>query len=121
MIEAEDYFFACSRYIELNPVRAGLAETPGAYRWSSYKANALGAADPVVTPHELYAAHGESPATRAEAYSALFEGAISEPALGAIREAVNGGWPLGWDSFVALVSRHARPAAPAPQTRQAHG
>jgi len=27
---------ACSRYIELNPVRAGLFDHPGSYRWSSY-------------------------------------------------------------------------------------
>jgi putative transposase len=107
VIEAEDYFFACSRYIELNPVRAGMAATPAAYRWSSYKANAQGAPDPVVTPHELYAALGDTPDARAEGYGALFDNALTEPALGALRDAVNGGWPLGRDSFVALLSRHA--------------
>ena len=107
VIEAEDYFFACSRYIELNPVRAGLAATPGAYRWSSYKANAQGVPDPVITPHALYTVQGETPAARAEAYAALFENALGAPALDAIRGAVNGGWPLGREAFVALVSRQA--------------
>ncbi len=107
VIEAEDYFFACSRYIEMNPVRAGMAAAPAAYRWSSYKANAQGAADPVITPHELYATLGDTPAARAEGYAALFDNALTPPALGAIRDAVNGGWPLGRDSFVALLSRHA--------------
>jgi putative transposase len=122
LIEADDYYFACSRYIELNPVRAGLAKTPGAYRWSSYKANAEGKADLLISPHQLYTDLAATPSARAEAYRSLFEGALSEEALGAIRSAVNGGWPLGADSFRSLVSRHAgrtlkprkrgRPAAP---------
>ena len=107
LIEADDYYFACSRYIELNPVRAGLAKTPNAYRWSSYKANAEGKADALISPHQLYIDLAATPGARAEAYRSLFEGALSETALGAIRNAVNGGWPLGPDSFRALVSRHA--------------
>jgi len=94
LIEADDYFFACSRYIELNPVRAGLAKSPSAYRWSSYKANALGVTDPVLQPHGLYAALAGTAEARTAAYLAMFEGAISEPTLGAIRDATNGGWPL---------------------------
>ncbi len=107
VIEADDYFFACSRYIELNPVRADLAQTPAAYRWSSYKANAEGKSDPVVTPHELYQMLAATQDQRPAAYQSLFEGAIPDTALGAIRDAVNGGWPLGRDGFEAFVSRHA--------------
>ena len=107
LIEADDYYFACSRYIELNPVRAGLAKAPNAYRWSSYKANAEGKADALISPHRLYTDLAATPEARAEAYRSLFEGALSDTALGAIRDALNGGWPLGADSFRALVSRHA--------------
>lgn len=107
LIEADDYYFACSRYIELNPVRAGLAKAPGAYRWSSYRANAEGKADALISPHQLYTDLGATSEARAEAYRGLFEGALSESSLGAIRDAVNGGWPLGTDSFRALVGRHA--------------
>jgi putative transposase len=42
LIEADGYLLACQRYIELNPVRAGMVSAPGAYLWSSYRANALG-------------------------------------------------------------------------------
>ncbi|MSO72373.1 MAG: transposase [Rhodospirillaceae bacterium] len=107
LIEADAYFFACSRYIELNPVRAGMAATPAAYRWSSYKANAEGKADPVVAPHQLYTDLAATADQRAMAYRGLFDGALPEDALGAIRDAINGGWPLGRASFTALVSRHA--------------
>lgn len=107
LIEADSYFFACMRYIELNPVRAGMAKTPRDYRWSSYKANAEAKADPIIMPHALYTAMGETADARAAAYQSLFEGALPEDSLSAIRGAINGGWPLGPESFTGLVSRHA--------------
>lgn len=107
LVDAETYFFACMRYIELNPVRAGMAKTPRDYRWSSYKANAEAKADPVITPHTLYENLGATAEARAEAYRSLFEGALPEDAIGAIRGAINGGWPLGTEGFTTLVSRHA--------------
>jgi REP-associated tyrosine transposase len=64
--------FFCMRYIEENPVRAGLAPAPGAWPWSSYRANALGEDDPLVTPHPHYYSLGRSPAARRAAYAALF-------------------------------------------------
>jgi len=54
LVEEDTYLLACQRYIELNPVRAGMVETPADYLWSSYRTNALGAEDPVVSPHPLY-------------------------------------------------------------------
>ena len=67
------YVLACMRYIELNPVRAGLVAQPQAYRWSSFHANALGMDDPLITPHAHYCALGRSPAMRQAAYRAMFE------------------------------------------------
>ena len=69
------YLLGCMRYIETNPVRAGLVARPGDYRWSSYGANALGAADPLVTPQAFYYALGRTAAERQSAYRALFHGA----------------------------------------------
>jgi putative transposase len=66
------YLLACMRYIELNPVRAGLAGRPEDYRWSSFRSNALGQEDAVVTPHPYYYALGRSPGLRQAAYRALF-------------------------------------------------
>jgi putative transposase len=69
-VHARRQLIACMRYIEDNPVRAGLAPSPGAWRWSSYRANALGAADPLVTPHPCYCSLGRSPEKRRAAYAA---------------------------------------------------
>jgi putative transposase len=62
----------CMRYIEENPVRAGLAASPGAWPWSSYRANALGEDDALLTPHPHYCSLGRSPNERRAAYAALF-------------------------------------------------
>jgi putative transposase len=40
LIDKETYFTEVLRYVVLNPVRAGLAARPEAYRWSSYRATA---------------------------------------------------------------------------------
>jgi putative transposase len=59
-IHARRYLIACMRYIEANPVRAGMAARPEDYRWSSYRANALGEPDRLVTPHPAYLALGRA-------------------------------------------------------------
>ena len=107
IVDADRYFFACSHYIELNPVRAGLAKAPGAYRWSSYKANAEGKGDPAVSAHALYESLGATPTARAEAYRSLFAGGLSDATLAEIRQTTNGGWALGAESFTHFVGRHA--------------
>ena len=50
LIHAEGYLLTCYRYIELNPVRAQMVEAPELYRWSSFRANALGGFERVVRP-----------------------------------------------------------------------
>ncbi len=43
LAQSQTYVLACHRYIEMNPVRAGMVAHPGQYRWSSYAVNADGA------------------------------------------------------------------------------
>ena len=71
-VHARRHLLATMRYIEENPVRAGLAAHPGAYRWSSYRANALGEEDALITPHAHYYSLGRSSHERRTAYAALF-------------------------------------------------
>jgi putative transposase len=66
------YLLSCMRYIELNPVRAELVIDPGDYPWSSYRANALGKEDGLVSPHAHYYALGRTAAARRAAYRAMF-------------------------------------------------
>jgi len=62
----------CMRYIEENPVRAGLALSPGGWPWSSYRCNATGEEDALLAPHPHYYSLGRSPKERRAAYAALF-------------------------------------------------
>ena len=84
-IDSERYLLTCYRYIELNPVRAGLVTDPSQYRWSSYGANAIGVLDPLVTTHERYLALGVGRVARTTAYRALFHQVLDERTLHGIR------------------------------------
>jgi putative transposase len=84
-VRARRYLLACMRYIELNPVRAGLARDPADYRWSSHRANALGEADALLTPHALYLALGRGAAERCAAYRGGFAGRLAGPPSAASR------------------------------------
>jgi len=99
IISSEAYLLTCSRYIELNPVRAGMVKAPEDYRWSSYRANASGESCPLLSYHALYMALGDSPESRQRAYRELFRAAPGPGQLDAIRSAVQTGTPLGNDRF----------------------
>ena len=99
VIQAETYLLTCMRYIELNPVRAGMVQDPGQYRWSSYRHNGQGQADPRITPHPLYLAIDRDGTERQAAYRALFRSELDEEALADIRLALSQGQPLGHGYF----------------------
>ena len=114
LAQSERYVLACYRYIELNPVRAGMVPHPGDYRWSSYRANAQGDAGlnlDWVTPHLEYRRLGKSPAERQDAYRQLFRASLPKDDLQAIRDCTHKGWALGRGRFVekieALTQRRA--------------
>lgn len=113
VVQSEEYLLACYRYIELNPVRAGLVIRPEDYRWSSYRSNALGAISPVIIPHDAYLRLGGSPHERQAAYRGLFGEFGDQPEFAAIRRAILGGFAVGREAFVQQIERSAgRPACP---------
>ncbi|MGZ8919130.1 MAG: transposase, partial [Methylobacter sp.] len=115
LIDSESYLLTCMRYIELNPVRAGMVTDPADYPWSSYRLNALGQADDLVTPHAEYLRLGTDDSERRTAYSALFEQAISETQINEIRDATNKAWALGDGRFKERIelqlARRVEPTA----------
>lgn len=113
LIDSDTYALTCYRYIELNPVRAGMVGHPGAYPWSSYPHNALGEGDPLVVHHHLYKALGKRDELRQKSYRALFRARIPSKTLEEIRAATNKTWVLGSKHFIntieAKLNRPARP------------
>ena len=99
LIDSEVYALTCYRYIELNPVRAGMVGHPAEYPWSSYRGNALGENDALLTPHPLFLALGGSTDERQTAYRALFETHLDEKTLDDVRSSINKAWVLGSKHF----------------------
>jgi putative transposase len=89
------YALACYRYIELNPVRAGLVKHPADYRWSSYRANTHSRLDDFVSPHAAYVALGENPLGRAASYAAICDTSLEQEVVQEIRKATRGGYSMG--------------------------
>lgn len=113
LVQDEHYLLVCQRYIELNPVRAGMVAEPVLYPWSSFHANAQGQRDKLITPHPIYQRLGRSDCARRSAYRALFEQALPQDVLGHLRHASNGNYAFGNPQFEQAVKRAAgRPAVP---------
>jgi putative transposase len=107
VVESSEYFFACSRYIELNPVRAGMVTDPSQYLWSSFRQNALGHLDPLLTPRAEYEALGPDGERRCVAYRALFRSQLAVDELARIRAQVPGGPKLFSTPYQEIVATKA--------------
>ncbi len=111
LVQTETYLLTCYRYIELNPVRAGMARTPGEYRWSSYGENAKGAAPrllthddgtpvaPLITPHLEYKRLDREPSARQKAYRQLVAAGVDAKMTQRVTKMVLGGYALGESRF----------------------
>lgn len=85
VVTSDAYVLACSRYIECNPHRAGVSDDPASYAWSSFRRNALGEPDPIVTPHEVHTALGADDRSRCAAYRQLFASELAQVQIPGIR------------------------------------
>jgi putative transposase len=112
-VETDRYLLACQRYIELNPVRAGIVSDPSEFPWSSHRCLALGKADDVVTPHSLYLGLATDDPERRRRYRMMFDRPIPAETMTAIRNSVQKGWALASEEYCSeLASRSGRQAAP---------
>ncbi|MDH5572422.1 MAG: transposase [Gammaproteobacteria bacterium] len=98
LIQSDRYFLTCARYIELNPVAAGMVSKPEEYKWSSYLANAWGRESSLV-PHDEYLKLGSDIKKRCFAYREIFRHHLSEHDIHLIERASEYCCPLGDDHF----------------------
>ena len=106
VIDSDHYCIACHRYIDLNPVRAGMVEDPVNYPWSSCRNNARGYSSGLLTPHASYLQLGTTKNARAARYHALIAGAPHESSMQDIRHGITKGLPVGSDQFRAEIEKH---------------
>lgn len=118
VIDSEPYFLLCSRYIESNPVRAGIAASPSDYSWSSFAHHAGIRPDSVITDHPLFWALGNTPFEREAAYKALMDQGLGSAEVETLTHAALKGWPLGSDHFRTQLAKQVnRRVAPAKRGR----
>lgn len=118
VIDSDQYFLTCCRYLESAPVRAGLCAEPSGYAWSSYPHHAGIRHDALITDHPVYWALGNTPFDREAEYRALMENGLSQAEVTSLDEALHKGWPLGSDKFRHLLAKQTnRRIAPAKRGR----
>ena len=89
VVPTELYILTCYRYVELNPVRARMVQTPQDYAWSSFSGNCAVEDDALLSPHPLLQSLGSS------AYRALFDTPLEHSLVEEIRSATRTGRRLG--------------------------
>lgn len=118
VLDSERYFMTCCRYIELNPVRAGISAGPGEYPWSSYAHHVGIKHDALITDHPLYWSLGNTPFEREAAYLGLIEQGLSVMEISVLSETTLKGWALGSEKFKnALEKQTNRRVSPAQRGR----
>jgi putative transposase len=105
IVESTAYMLTCMRYIELNPVPAGIVARPEQYRWSSYAANALGEDNCIVKPHDEYVSLGPTLPRRRETYRSLFDAELTSDELKRIRNCTQSGTPMGSGRFKERIEK----------------
>ena len=119
VIDTDLYFLTCQRYIEMNPVRAGMVKHPLYYQWSSYLANACGVECRITTPSSTYQSLGADKSSRITAYKNMFEDELDVSLIRDLRDATHKGLAFGSNRFKdeieGLYKRRARPERPGPK------
>jgi len=107
-VDSERYLRECLRYIELNPVRAGIVGDPGEYPWTSFHHHGRGADDPLLTDHVEYLRFGATLHERVDAYARFVRDTFCRATLDDIRRALNQNRAFGGTSFVAMIEQRLR-------------
>lgn len=103
MVDSDQYFLQCQRYIELNPVKASMVEYAGDYQWSSYNCHAYGMRSKLHTPHPCYLNYQPDPDKRFISYRSFIASLAPEGMDDEIHYAAISGKPLGSEEFQERV------------------
>jgi len=102
-ISSDDYLLACSRYVELNPVRAGLVAEPETYRWSSYRAKVGLVETDWLDFDPYYTGLAATARQRQALYRDFVVETIADDEFEQIRQAIQRGQLTGPEAFVEEI------------------
>jgi len=102
-IETEHYLKACSRYVDMNPVRAGMVKHPGEYPWSSYRQKVGMDTEKWIDADACFQGLSPYPKVRQRLYAEYVSNDISEGEQTFIGQALNRGQLTGSHRFIDEV------------------
>jgi putative transposase len=105
VLDSEAYLLTCMAYIDLNPVRAGVAESAEAFNWSSYKHLIGQKIDKLVTPHALYWGLGNTPFAREAAYAEFVASGLSASLQKELTDSALKGRVVGRPEFLKSLQK----------------
>jgi len=107
LVSADEYFFALMRYIEQNPVRAGLVDHPAKYRYSSYHANVIMERDELIDKEDnpSFLSLGRTMAERIQNYKRIVLIPLEESKAALIRKSLGGQSHFSSDSYLERVQK----------------
>jgi len=103
LLEPDAQLLEALRFVEWQPVHAGLAQAPEDYRWSSCRHHIGLTADPIVRVHPLYWGLGNTPFERQAAYRGWLAVGPGSACDERFERALAGGWVLGSSEFVRQI------------------
>lgn len=98
-VDSDRYLLQCHRYIDRNPVRAGMVRDPADYRWSSHRHYAFGAVDPLLRRHPIVEGIGSDEPARQARYRAMVAPPDAEDEWAEIRKESLRDGAFGSDAF----------------------
>lgn len=124
IVQSEHFLLSCMAYIDLNPVRTGLAAKAADYRWSSYAHSAGFRQEKLLSAHPVYWALGNTPFAREAAYAQLVDEGLNADEQMQVTQSTLSGWALGRADFVAALQeqtlRRVAPGRPGRPSKKNH-
>ncbi|HVS39861.1 MAG TPA: transposase [Gemmataceae bacterium] len=101
VIQDDDHLLTVLRYVEANPLRAGMVGDLKEYPWTSYAAHGLGRADPLLREAPVWSGLGATETARQARWRRRVHELLTERELAALRRSVTSGRPYRSDAWAA--------------------
>jgi putative transposase len=104
LVQYEQYLFRCHRYIDINPVKAGIVKTPDQYPWSSYNFFANNERNAILDYDFWYLSLGDTFEERRKQYAKLVNSETEPSQDEFIEKQIDKNGIIGSEAFIEKIS-----------------